>query len=84
MTTFQDSAGAYLTQPEPLAILDIFSGQKTPQILELMQKLHVTPVYVPDGCTGYVQPMDTALNKLMNDKTCEILEELSKKSKLKV
>jgi len=40
-----------------------------------MKELHITAVYIPDGCTGYVQPMDTIINKLVKDKIGDILEE---------
>jgi len=37
-----------------------------------MKELDITAVYIPDGCMGYVQPMDTILVK---DKIGDILEE---------
>ena len=37
-----------------------------------MKELDITAVYIPDG---YVQPMDTSLNKLVKDKIADILEE---------
>jgi len=37
-----------------------------------MKELDITAVYIPDCCTGYVQPMDTIINK---DKIGDILEE---------
>ena len=41
-----------------------------------MEERHIIPVYIPDGCAGYVQPMNTILNNLVKDKTADILEEL--------
>lgn len=61
-------------QPERLVVLDVFAAQKTPQVLKTMANLHITPVYVPEGCTGYVQPMDTVLNKLLKDKIPHFLD----------
>ena len=55
--------------------MDIFSGQKNPSVFKLMKDLDITAVYIPDGCTGYVQPMDTIINKLVTDKISDILEE---------
>lgn len=55
---------------------DIFSGQKTIRVLDAMEERHIIPVYIPDGCAGYVQPMNTILNNLVKDKTADILEEL--------
>ena len=40
-----------------------------------MKELDITAVYIPDGCTVYVQPMDTSPNKLVKDKIADILEE---------
>ena len=53
------------------------TGQKTKSIFKLMKELDITAVYIPDGCTGYVRPMDTSLNKLVKDKVADILEETS-------
>jgi len=39
-----------------------------------MKERHIIPVYIPDGCTGYVQPLDTILNKLVKDNIADILE----------
>jgi len=65
-----------LPQPERVVVLDIFSGPKTKKVLDAMKERHIIPVYIPDGCTGYVQPMDTILNKLVKDKIADILEEM--------
>jgi len=43
--------------------------------MKLMKELGITAVYIPGGCTGYVQPMDTIINKLVKDKIGDILEE---------
>ena len=32
--------------------------------------------HIPDSCTGYVQPIDTILNKLVKDKIVDILKKL--------
>lgn len=61
-------------QPERLVVLDVFSAQKTAEVLKTMTDLHITPVYVPEGCTGYVQPMDTVLNKVLKDKIPDFLD----------
>jgi len=45
------------------------------QGIKLMKKVDITAVYIPDGFTGYVQPIDTIINKLVKDKICDILEE---------
>ena len=55
-------------QPEHLMILDTFSGQTTDDVKETMAALHIIPVYIPGGYTGYVQPLDTDINKILKDK----------------
>ena len=44
-----------------------------------MKDLDIMAVYIPDSCTGYVQPLDTSLNKLVKDNynITDILEETS-------
>ena len=56
--------------------MDIFRSQKNNAVFNLMKELDITAVYIPDGCTGYVdtQPMGT-INKLVKDKMADILEE---------
>lgn len=41
----------------------------------LMKELHITPIYILDGCTGYVQSLDTILNKLLKDRIAADLDE---------
>ncbi len=47
---------------ESLLILDVHSAQKTDEIKELLRKCDTTPVFVPAGCTGIVQPLDVSYN----------------------
>lgn len=58
--------------------LDIFGGQTAQAVLvqDLMKELHITPVYIPEGCTGYVQLLDTILNKLLKDRIAADLDEV--------
>ena len=41
-----------------------------------MKELHITPVYIPEGYTGYVQLLDTILNKLLKDRIAADLDEV--------
>lgn len=66
----------FLPQPERLITLDIFTGQMTEKTFEAMKTRSIIPVYIPDGCTGYVQPMDTIINKLVKDKISELLGDM--------
>ena len=63
-------------QPERLMILDVFTGQTTDQVKDLMTDQRITPVYIPEGCTGYVQPLDTHINKLLKEKIAIYLDDL--------
>ena len=55
-------------EPERLVTLDIFGGQTTQAVKDLMNELHV---YIPEGCAGYIQPLDTILNKLLKDRIAD-------------
>jgi len=68
----EDSPSLHSPQPQRL---DMFSGQKNSKVLKLIKKMDITAVYIPDGCTEYIQPMDTIINKLVKDKIGDILEE---------
>ena len=70
-----DSLSLHLPQLQRLVVMDIFTGPKTKSVFSLMKELDITAVYIPDGCTGYVQLMDTSLNKLVKDKVADIQEE---------
>ena len=51
-------------KPHPrLLSLDVFKGQKTPEVKQALKDLNITPSFVPPGCTGYVQVLDVAINK---------------------
>ena len=73
--SISSAARLELPQPERLVVLDVFSGQKTKKVLNTMEERNIIPVYIPDGCTRYVLPMDTVLNKLVKGKIADILEE---------
>ena len=69
-------------QPERLIILDVFLGQTTDEVKETMAALHVTPIYILEGCTGYVQPLDTDINKMLKDKIGFFLDEILMENEL--
>jgi len=58
-----------------LMVLDVFAGQKTATILRTFKRNNFVSAYVPEGCTGLVQPMDTAINSLLKDKISEVIED---------
>jgi hypothetical protein len=51
------------TVKEPtLLALDLHRAQKTDHILDVMQECDITPVFVPAGLTGTIQPLDVSYN----------------------
>ena len=48
---------------ECLLVLDLHRAQKTDNINKIFSKeCEITPVFVPAGCTGIIQPLDVAYN----------------------
>ena len=43
--------------------MDIASFHKTPAVLSKLKKKGITTSLIPGGCTGLLQPLDTAVNK---------------------
>ena len=50
-------------KPPRLLSLDVFAGQKTPEVKQAFKDLNIIPSFIPSGCTGYVQVLDVAINK---------------------
>jgi DDE superfamily endonuclease len=50
-------------QDEVLLALDVAAFHKTPAILQKLRDNHIITALVPPGCTGLLQPLDTAVNK---------------------
>lgn len=46
-----------------LLVMDTFSAHLTEEVRDEMKKMRIAGSYIPGGCTGYVQPLDVALNK---------------------
>lgn len=65
---------AYPGKPCFLA-LDVFAGQKTPAVLTAFRSSNTVTSFIPEGCTGLVQPLDTAVNKTLKSKISELLDE---------
>ena len=50
--------------PGPWSLLmDVFAGHTTSAVLRKLRDLNITPSLIPGGCTGLLQPLDTAVNK---------------------
>src|SRR5436305_14231804 len=50
-------------QDEVLLALDAAAFHKTPAILQKLHDNHIITALVPPGCTGILQPLDTAVNQ---------------------
>ena len=56
-----------VAQNEVLLALDAATFHKTPEILQKLRDNHIITALVPPGCTGLLQPLDTAVNKLFKE-----------------
>ena len=50
-----------------VAIFDVFKGQTTPSIFQLLEENHIYVVSIPANCTNCLQPMDLSVNKCIKD-----------------
>jgi hypothetical protein len=46
-----------------LVIYDVFRGQCTQAVLEILETKHIDVVFVPANCTDRLQPLDVSVNK---------------------
>jgi hypothetical protein len=47
---------------------------KTLEILQTFRNNHIIPALIPGGCTGLLQPLDTAVNKPFKELLREYIE----------
>ena len=50
-----------------LAIFDVFRGQQTQCIMNLLEENNILVVNIPPNCTDRLQPMDLSVNKAVKD-----------------
>jgi len=62
-------------QDPRLVALDVFAGQKTAAVLRTFRSYNMVTAFIPEGCTGLVQPMDTSINKVLKDRISLLLDE---------
>jgi len=58
-----------------LFALDLMGSHKTPAILDLLCSNHITPSFIPGGCTRLVQPLDVSVNKPFKELVRELTDE---------
>ena len=50
-----------------LAIFDVFRGQQSQSIMDLLEENNIFVVNIPANCTDRLQPMDLSINKSVKD-----------------
>ena len=50
-------------RPPRFLSLDVFSGQKTKEVIHSFKALKCTTSFIPSGTTGFVQVYDTVVNR---------------------
>ena len=66
----------YLTTRSPRFLsLDVFSGQKTKEVVTSFKALKCTTSFIPGGTTGFIQVCDTVINKSLKDRIEELADQ---------
>ena len=60
------------TRPPRLLSLDVFSGQKTKEVITSFKALKYTTSFIPGGTTGFIQVCDTVFNKSLKARIEEL------------
>ena len=55
-----------------LLIMDLYSAHRTEAVLNLLKENDIDVLFIPGGCTGLLQLMDVALNKILKKIYSEI------------
>ena len=66
---FVDKKRSELKNPSQAALLnwDVFKGQKTTPVLDILKENNIITEYVPNNMTNYYQPLDCTTNKWAKD-----------------
>ena len=66
---FVDKKRSELKNPSQAALLiwDVFRGQKTTPVLDILKENNIITEYVPNNMTNYYQPLDCTTNKCAKD-----------------
>jgi DDE superfamily endonuclease len=62
-------------RPPRFLSLDVFSGQKTKQVITGFKALKCTTSFIPGGTTGFIQVCDTVINKSLKDRITELADQ---------
>ena len=55
--------------------LDVFSGQKTKEVITSFKALKCTTSFIPGGTTGFIQVCDTVINKSLKARIDDLAEQ---------
>jgi hypothetical protein len=63
------------TRPPRLLSLDVFSGQKTKEVVASFKALKCTTLFIPGSTTGFIQVCDTVINKSLKARIEELADQ---------
>src|ERR1700722_20919134 len=55
--------------------LDVFSGQKTKEVITSFKALKCTTSFIPGSTTGHIQVCDTVINKSLKNRIKELADQ---------
>jgi hypothetical protein len=73
LTTDFISSGAFPAKTKYIA-LNGFAGKKTTPVFRAFQESGTVTFFIPEGCIGLVQPLDTTINKIWKAKISKLLD----------
>jgi hypothetical protein len=62
-------------RPPRLLSLDVFSGQKTKEVIASFKALNCTTSFIPGGTTGFIQVCDTVVNRSLKARIEDLAEQ---------
>jgi hypothetical protein len=62
-------------RPPRFLSLDVFSGQKTKEVINSFKAIRCTTSFIPSGTTGFVQVCDTVVNKSLKARIEELADQ---------
>ena len=58
-----------------MLFLDVFSGQKTKEVIASFKALKCTTSFIPGNTTGFIQVCDTVVNKSLKARIKELADQ---------
>jgi hypothetical protein len=62
-------------RPPRFLSLDVFSGQKTKDVITSFKALKCTTLFIPGSTTGFIQVCDTVINKSLKARIEDLAEQ---------